>query len=359
MKYTTFDVTATSRSYPVIVGQDLVENASEFIADLGDRAFILTDDTVAELLLEPLSRGMKEVGLKSFTKAVKQGEAMKSLEIAREIYDFFAKNTAARSDVVVALGGGVIGDLAGFVASTFKRGMRLVQIPTTLLSQVDSAIGGKTAVNLPHGKNLVGTFYQPHAVIADVCVLGTLPTCEFRSGLAEVIKYGVSLDKDLFELIRGNRQDILSRTPEVLALVVEKCLRTKAQIVEEDEREEKGEREVLNYGHTVGHAIEVCAGYRLPHGFAVAIGIAEEARFAARLGLFDTDSLELLITTLSMFELPTEIPPTFDADEMELAIRQDKKIRRDKLRVPVLVDIGRTKMMMVDGGSLIPNRRME
>ncbi len=343
-----FEIRTSSRTYQVTIGEELLHEVGKILAGVSQRAFIVTDNTVADLLLAPISGGIDEVGIQSSVITVNEGEAAKSISTASEIYGFLTKNTATRSDIIVALGGGVIGDLAGFVASTFKRGMYLMQVPTTLLSQVDSAIGGKTGLNLPAGKNLVGTFYQPHLVIADTCTLETLPTHQFRNGLAEVIKYGVSMDRDLLDLLLGKREEILSKDPEVLATIVERCLRVKARVIEGDEREESGKREILNYGHTIGHAVETCSGYAIPHGFAVAIGIAEEARLAARLGLLDLDSLDFILTTLSAFELPVEIPSVVSRHELELAIRQDKKIRHGRVAVPLLVELGKAKMTTID-----------
>ncbi|MHA1960041.1 MAG: 3-dehydroquinate synthase [Candidatus Thorarchaeota archaeon] len=348
MTFVTFDVRTVSRTYSVVVGQNLLKRVGEFITDSTDRVFVLTDDVLSEIHLEPLLRGLEKANTESVIKILESGESIKSLETAGEIYDFLVENIASRSDTVLGLGGGVIGDLAGFVASTFKRGMRFVQVPTTLLAQVDSAVGGKTGVNLASGKNLVGTFYQPHVVIADVCVLETLPNEDFIGGLAEAIKYGVIMDRELLDLLVAKKHDILRREPDILALIVEKCLRNKAKVVEKDEREEGGKREVLNYGHTIGHAIETCSGHTVPHGLAVAMGMVEEARYAARMGLLDNDSLESLISIIAMFGLPTDIPTTIDVDEMEAVMRQDKKVRRGQLTLPVLVELGRTVMKMVD-----------
>jgi 3-dehydroquinate synthase len=320
----------------------------DLLAPIGERAFILTDSTVAEILLEPLLHALSRGRIESTSSVLSPGESTKTLEVAGEIYRFLAENCVERSDVIIALGGGVIGDLAGFVASTFKRGMRLVQIPTTLLSQVDSALGGKTGLNLEYGKNLVGTYYQPHAIVADVCFLETLPEEQFKSGLAEIIKYALSMDNGLTDILLSNQKEILSREPEIMALIVERCLRNKARVVEKDEREEKNHRQILNYGHTIGHAVEVCLGYSLPHGLAVSIGIAEEARCAARLGLLDTESVETVIDILSAFDLPASIPQKVTREKMVQVLQQDKKMCRGMVMLPLLVELGRTKMTTIN-----------
>ena len=269
----------------------------------------------------------------------------------KSLYNFLSESLASRSDTIVALGGGVIGDIVGFVASTFKRGLNLVQIPTTLLAQVDSAIGGKTGVNLDEGKNLVGTFYQPHVVIADVSTLSSLPLGDFVSGLAEVIKYGFIMDEKLFRILIDRKEEIVRRDPEVISKIVERSLRNKARIVELDEREERGKREILNFGHTIGHAIETCSHYSVLHGQAVAIGMVEEARIAVRMGLLDKSVLESLILTLSMFGLPTEIPEGMDVIQLNSIMQQDKKVRHGRLTIPMLVGLGKTEMKIVDSDS--------
>ncbi|MHA2004591.1 MAG: 3-dehydroquinate synthase [Candidatus Thorarchaeota archaeon] len=343
-----FVVKTNSRDYPVCVGENILPNIGESFSETTDRVFVVTDDDVAKIFLDPLTSGLSNSGIEVITKILPSGENIKSLSTAEEMYDFLLKNHGTRSDLLLALGGGVIGDLAGFVASTYKRGMGLIQAPTTLLAQVDSALGGKTGVNMPNGKNLVGTFYQPHAVVADVAALKTLPDDDFASGLGEVIKYGAIMDNDLLGILADNRDGILSREPDILSSVVERCLRNKARIVEEDEREEDRKREILNYGHTIGHAVETCSKHEVPHGHAVAIGMVEEARFAVREGFLDDQSLQSLISILSMFGLPTSIPLDVDLEEFEQVIRQDKKVRQGQLMLPVLLELGRIELKAVD-----------
>jgi 3-dehydroquinate synthase len=352
-----FVVKTNSRDYPVCVGANLLSSVGESFSETAARVFVVTDEEIAKIHLNVLTNGLNKSGIEVITKILPVGEGVKSLSTAEELYNFLLENQASRSDIMIALGGGVVGDLVGFVASTYKRGMRLIQAPTTLLAQVDSALGGKTGVNLAAGKNLVGTFYQPIAVVADVSVLKTMPEADFSSGLAEVIKYGAIMDKRLLSLLKNNRDEILRREPDILSRIVERCLRNKARVVEEDEREEEGKREVLNYGHTIGHAIETCSKHRISHGHAVAIGMVEEARFAVREGLLDNKSLQSLISLLSLFGLPASIPEDFALEEFENVIRQDKKVRQGQILLPVLIALGQTEMKALDTPTaLIPRK---
>jgi 3-dehydroquinate synthase len=343
----TFEVKTKSRNYPVYVGEGLMNEAGSYIPGLVERAFVITDEVLSRLYLKPLLDSLEKIHVDTIIKILPGGESTKTLENAAALYDHLAAHLASRSDVVIALGGGVIGDFAGFAASTFKRGMSFVQVPTTLLAQADSSVGGKTAVNLHFGKNLVGTFYQPHAVIADVTTLKTLPDDEFTAGLAEVIKYGAIMDCSFLTILNDNRDAILAREPAILTTLIERCLRHKASIIENDEREEKGKREILNFGHTIGHAIETCSGHRILHGFAVSIGMVQEARYALKKGILDDQSLESLISILSMFGLPTEIPTYMNTRELNAVIRQDKKVRNGWLMLPMLASIGKIELTAV------------
>ena len=348
MTISSFEVNTDSRVYPVFVGQELIDRIGELFTSSIGRAFIVTDEVISKIHLDSLIRGLESSEIETVVKVLEIGESIKTLDTVMVLYDFLAKNQASRSDTIIALGGGVIGDIAGFVASTFKRGMNLVHVPTSLLAQVDSAIGGKTGVNLREGKNLVGTFYQPHAVIVDVCTLDSLPLSDFATGLAEVIKYGVIMDKELFQFLIDNKKQIVDRDLSVISTIVERALRNKAQIIEVDEREEKGKREVLNFGHTIGHGIEICSNHTILHGQAVAIGMVEEARIAVRMGLLEKTVLESLVSILSMFGLPTKIPEGIDAEQLGEVVKQDKKMRNGLLTIPVLVGLGETQIMAVD-----------
>ncbi|MFW9887711.1 MAG: 3-dehydroquinate synthase [Candidatus Thorarchaeota archaeon] len=343
-----FVVKTNSREYPVCVGKNILPGVGDSVPETADRMIIVTDQDVSDRYLDMIVNGLSNSGVKAVTKVLPVGECIKSLATAEKLYRFLLDNQASRSDTILALGGGVIGDLVGFVASTYKRGMGLIQAPTTLLGQVDSALGGKTGVNMPDGKNLIGTFYQPNAVVADVAVLETLGADDFASGLGEVVKYGAIMDKELLNILMDHRAEILARDPDILSQIVERCLRNKACVVEEDEREEKRRREVLNFGHTIGHAIETCSKHRIPHGHAVAIGMVEEARFAVRQRLLDNQSLNTLVSILEAFGLPTGIPEDVDLAEFGDIILQDKKIRQGLFILPVLIELGRTELRTVD-----------
>ena len=343
-----FEVRTQSRNYPVIVGENILERIGEFLSEETKRVFVITDEVISKYYLDSLIQGFESSSIKAIVKILHSGEALKTLDSVKILYNFMTENLASRSDTIVALGGGVIGDMAGFVASTFKRGLGFVQVPTTLLAQVDSAIGGKTGVNLDVGKNLVGTFYQPHAVIIDVCTLDSLPSSEFASGLAEVIKYGVTMDQELFQILIDNKNEIILKNPKIISKIVERALRNKAQIVEVDEREERGKREILNFGHTIGHAIEIFSNHSVLHGQAVAMGMVGEARLAVRMGLLDNSVLESLISVLSLFGLPTDIPDEIDVKQLNAIMQQDKKVRDGRLTIPMLVGLGKTRMKVVD-----------
>jgi 3-dehydroquinate synthase len=273
--------------------------------------------------------------------AVPAGEGSKSLPAAGELYERLAAIAADRRTAVVAVGGGVVGDLAGFVAATYNRGLPLVMVPTTLLAMVDSSVGGKVGINLPQGKNLVGAFHQPAGVWIDTALLDTLPDREYRSGLAEVAKYGVIVDAEFFAWLEGNAAAVLSRQPVAVAHVVARCCRLKADIVEQDEREETGLRMVLNYGHTFAHAFESVAGYGTwLHGEAVAAGMVCASRLAERRGLIPGEVTERQSALLTMFQLPTAHPPEWDAGRLIEAMRRDKKNLAGRLRFVLPTRLG-------------------
>ena len=343
-----FEVTTRSRRYPVYVGEGLLHKIGSLIPEVPERIFVITDDVVSNLHLAPLIDGLTGSNTETIVRALAAGEETKTLSTACMLLDFLLENNATRSDMVLALGGGVIGDLTGFVASTLKRGVRLAQVPTTLLAQVDSALGGKTGVNHRLGKNLIGTFYQPHLVVADVSTLKTLPSSTYVDGLAEVVKYAVIMNPTLMDFLLERKNEILRRDSDTLTLIVEHCLRLKAKVVEEDETEEGRRREVLNFGHTVGHAIETCTQHSVSHGQAVAIGMVEEAQLAVRMGLLSEESVETLVSTLKIFGLPTEVPSAIDKKELTSVMQQDKKVRRGQLILPVLLELGRTELRAID-----------
>ena len=338
-------VAAPSRSYDAVVGSGLLAEAGAHLPELpnAERAFVVADQIVAGHYFETLAAGLESGGLTAVHLGIPEGEESKSLHVAAALQRQLATQEAHRDDVVVALGGGAAGDLTGFVAATYMRGVPFVQVPTTLTAQVDASIGGKTAVNLPEGKNLVGAFYQPVAVLADVSTLASLPDREFRCGLAEVAKYGLTLDKGLIELLERDLGKVLSRDAAVLEDLVTRCVRVKAATVAADERD-TGARLVLNYGHTLGHALERLDAFEgRSHGEAVAIGMM----FAARL----SESLELapsglvarharLLGSLGL-EADGQLPAS---DQILGAMRLDKKYHGG-LRFVLLEDVGRPKVV--------------
>jgi 3-dehydroquinate synthase len=297
----------------------------------GSRAFVVTDGHVfahaqaAVASLEPAGFGCELVILQP-------GENEKSLTTASRLYDVLAQRQADRKTLVVAIGGGVIGDLAGFVAATYARGLPLLMVPTTLLAMVDSSVGGKVGVNHPKAKNLIGAFHQPIGVWIDTATLQTLPDREYRSGLAEVVKYGVIRDAEFFTLLEANAEGILCRELDAVRFIVERCCRLKASVVEQDEREETGQRMVLNYGHTFAHAFETVGGYGAwLHGEAVAAGMVCASRLAERRGLIPAEVTARQEKLLQQFGLPTS-PQRWPVEELLQVMRSDKKALADRLR---------------------------
>jgi 3-dehydroquinate synthase len=309
-------------------------------------ALIVTDDHVAELpIFAACHASLDEVGIRCHTAVVPAGEASKRLEVATTLYERLVAMKADRHAVVVALGGGVVGDLAGFVAATYARGLPLLMLPTSLLAQVDSSVGGKVGVNLPRAKNIVGAFHQPAGVWIDTDTLSSLPERELRCGLAEVVKYGVILDASLFSDLEHGADAILRRDPGLVRRIVARCCELKAEVVSRDEREETGLRAVLNFGHTVGHAIEAIAGYGSPfqHGEAVAAGMVAECRLAERMGWIGPDLTDRLVALLERFGLPTRTPG-LDPDRLIHAMGQDKKNQLGKVRFVLPCGLGRIEL---------------
>jgi 3-dehydroquinate synthase len=302
-------------------------------------AFVVADGTVSARWLEPLAAGLTEAGLATVPLVVPAGEDAKTLRVYETLLHQLATQEAHRDDPVIALGGGAVGDLAGFVASTYMRGVPFVQVPTTLLAQVDAAIGGKAAVNLPEGKNLVGAFAQPRLVVADVDTLATLGEREFRSGLSEVVKYALTVDQELLDVLERDPAAVLARDPATLEWVVARCVAAKARIVAEDERDD-GRRLILNYGHTLGHALERLDAFAgRSHGEAVAVGMVFAARLAEARGTAREGLAARTGRLLASFGLETDgsLP---DPDDILAAFRLDKKYR-DGVRFVLLEDVGR------------------
>jgi 3-dehydroquinate synthase len=302
-------------------------------AGKGCRRGLVVTDTNLQGHIDPYLGGLEGAGIEVEVAVVPAGEASKGLVAAEALYDLLVASKADRHVCVVALGGGVIGDLAGFVASTYARGLPLLMVPTTLLAQVDSSVGGKVGINHPDAKNIIGAFHQPVGVWIDTASLSTLPDRELRCGLAEVVKYGVILDADFFDEVESTIGAILDREPGALRRIIARSCRLKADVVSKDEREETGLRAVLNYGHTVGHAIEAVAGYggAFRHGEAVAVGMVAEARIAERIGWIGPDVAERLIRLLDRIGLPTAAP-RLDAGELIDAMGRDKKNKDGRTR---------------------------
>jgi 3-dehydroquinate synthase len=297
----------------------------------GTLTLLVTDTNVAAHA-ESASAALAAAGFQTAFAVLPPGEAQKSLAAASGLYDRLVELHADRRTLVVAVGGGVIGDLAGFVAATYNRGLPLLMVPTTLLAMVDSSVGGKVAVNHPRAKNLIGTFHQPVGVWIDPAALATLPEREYRSGLAEVVKYGVILDADFFAYLEANRAAVLRREPAAVRHVVTRCCRLKADVVEQDEREETGRRAVLNYGHTFAHAFETAAGYGgWLHGEAVAAGMVCASRLAERRGLIGPELTARQVRLLEALGLPTA-PQRWPAEALLATMRSDKKALAGRLR---------------------------
>jgi 3-dehydroquinate synthase len=337
----TLVVALGERSYPIHIGRALLTGIGNLLPGTrSGRAVIVTNPVVAALHLDPLQKGLERAGMRYHLIVVPDGEAHKDSAALYEIHTRLLELKAERSTMLIALGGGVIGDLAGFAAATYQRGMPLVQIPTTLLAQVDSSVGGKTAVNHPLGKNMIGAFYQPSAVIIDSATLSTLPDREYASGLAEVVKYGAIRSPELFAWLESNVELLRGRDDTALTQAIHESCRIKAEIVAADERE-MGERALLNFGHTFGHAIEVGTGYGTwLHGEAVAAGMVLAGELSVRVTGMPRGENERLRRLLSRFGLPVD-PPALGCDRYLELMARDKKVEAGKLRLVLLEALGR------------------
>lgn len=348
----TLNVALGERAYPIWIGPGILDDHARWRAAIrGRHALVVTNATVAPLYLDRTLAGLGDLATASLV--LPDGEAYKTLECCAQVFDALAALKANRDACLVALGGGVIGDLAGFAAATWMRGVDFIQIPTTLLAQVDSSVGGKTGVNLAAGKNLVGAFHQPRAVVIDTGTLATLPPREYRSGLAEVVKYGAIGDAEFFAWLEANAAALAARDDAAVGEAIAKSCAHKAGVVARDERED-GERALLNFGHTFGHALETSAGYgTLLHGEAVAIGMVLAARLSAELGrapAADTQRLERLLAALG---LPTALPPGHDAQHLLALMRLDKKNLSGRLRLILWHGIGDAQIVPdVDEGAI-------
>jgi 3-dehydroquinate synthase len=347
---TIVNVDLDQRSYEIVIGHNEMATLGARAAALkpGAKAAIVTDDTVARLHLETAEAGLAAGGLTTHRIIVEAGEATKSFAGFERVCEALIAARVERGDLVVALGGGVIGDLAGFAAATVRRGLDYIQVPTTLLAQVDSAVGGKTGINSRQGKNLVGAFHQPILVVADTSVLDSLPPRQFRAGYAEIVKYGLLGDAGFFAWLEANAGELFAGGAAREHAIATSC-RMKAAIVARDERE-TGDRALLNLGHTFGHALEAAAGFsdRLLHGEAVALGTALAAEFSVRLGVLAPEQAARATRHLSDAGLPVRLAEVAggapDADRLMALIAQDKKVRHGKLTFVLLRDIGAAYM---------------
>jgi 3-dehydroquinate synthase len=335
----TLTVDLGERSYPIYIGDSLLGDDSLLLQHIpGRNVLVVSNETVAPLYLD---RTLAMLGGKrTETCILPDGEEYKNLETLNRIYDALLGNKMDRNTTVVALGGGVIGDMAGFAAASYQRGVHLIQIPTTLLSQVDSSVGGKTAVNHPLGKNMIGAFYQPRAVIADTTTLNTLPDRELSAGIAEVIKYGLIRDLPFFEWLEQNMRGLLARDTAALAHAIEISCRNKAEVVAADEKE-SGQRALLNLGHTFGHAIEAGLGYgQWLQGEAVATGMCMAATMSGQLGWIGSDDVGRITAMIGQAHLPVHAPADLGVERFVELMSVDKKVMDGVLRLVLLKDIG-------------------
>jgi len=336
---TTLTVDLGERSYPIYIGNGLLGQPELLKKHIpGNSALIVSNETVAPLYLAKTQAMLS--GLKHQAVILPDGEKYKNLEVLNHIYDGLLRNHFDRNTTVIALGGGVVGDMAGFAAASYQRGVHLIQIPTTLLSQVDSSVGGKTGVNHPLGKNMIGAFHQPRAVIADTDTLDTLPDRELSAGIAEVIKYGLICNPDFFSWLENNMQSLLSRDKTALSYAIEVSCQTKAEVVAADERE-SGRRALLNLGHTFGHAIENGMGYgEWLHGEAVAAGMCMAAIMSNQMGWMDDDETRRTMALIEKANLPTKAPTVMSVEQFLKLMAVDKKVLDGVLRLVLMKGIG-------------------
>ncbi len=335
----TLTVDLGDRSYPIYIGQGLLSDASLLQSHIsGNEVLVVSNVKVAPLYLDDVLASLK--GKKVESVVLPDGECHKNLETLNQIFDTLLEHHFSRKVTLVALGGGVVGDMTGFAAACYQRGVAFIQIPTTLLSQVDSSVGGKTGVNHPLGKNMIGAFHQPQCVIADTNTLNTLDDCQLSSGIAEVIKYGLINDKPFFSWVEQNIEKLLARDHEALAYAIERSCRDKAAIVAEDERE-GGVRALLNLGHTFGHAIETGMGYGAwLHGEAVAVGMLMAADLSMRMGWLSADELHRVDNLLDRSGLPTRAPVEMTEQRFLSLMSVDKKVEDGALRLVLMRGLG-------------------
>jgi 3-dehydroquinate synthase len=335
----TLHVQLGERSYPIYIGSELLGQADLLTQHIKSKqVVIVTNDTIAPLYLDSLLKNLAEYTVE--TVVLPDGEQFKTLECVSKVFDKLLSSKFSRNSTLIALGGGVIGDMGGFAAACYQRGIAFVQIPTTLLAQVDSSVGGKTGVNHPLGKNMIGAFYQPQAVIADADVLNTLDDRQLSAGLAEVIKYGLIRDPEFFEWLEHNIEPLLARDKRALAFAIERSCINKAEVVAQDETE-TGVRATLNLGHTFGHAIETGMGYgEYLHGEAVAIGTCQAADLSRRKGWLNDEDVDRIIAVFKKARLPVTPPAQLDSERFMELMAVDKKNVDGQIRLILLYQIG-------------------
>lgn len=336
----TVEVSLGERSYPIYIKSGAISDSSFFVPHIkGTKVVVITNTTLEPLFSDKILSALNDFDVKIFS--IEDGESFKTLASYEKIMSYLLENNYGRDVTLVALGGGVIGDITGFVAATYQRGVNFIQVPTTLLSQVDSSVGGKTAVNHPLGKNMIGAFYQPKAVIIDIDTLLSLPKKQFSAGMAEVIKYGVLGDIEFFEYLEKNHKAINDMDTSYLINIIKNCCQNKADIVAQDEKE-SGVRALLNLGHTFGHAIEAEMGYGVwLHGEAVAVGMVQASELAQLRGWLTADDV-LRVTNLNQnFGLPSKGPESMTLDNYLVHMKKDKKVQADTIRFVLPKQIGK------------------
>jgi 3-dehydroquinate synthase len=336
----TLSVALGDRSYPIFIGTNLLSQSHLYISHIhGAQVFIVTNETVAPICLDNLKNSLE--GLKVSYVILPDGEAHKNLSTLNEIFTALLAEKHNRTTTLIALGGGVVGDMTGFAAACYQRGVNFIQIPTTLLSMVDSSVGGKTGVNHPMGKNMIGAFYQPQAVVADIALLKTLPAREISAGLAEVVKYGLISDYEFFVWLENNIELLMQGNEEALSYAVFRSCKNKAEVVAQDEHE-GGIRAILNFGHTFGHAIETAQGYgNWLHGEAVAAGMVMAADLSMRRGDISSVDFKRIVDLLSRANLPTKAPQDMTSEQFVELMGVDKKVLDGRLRLVLLASLGK------------------
>ncbi len=344
-------VDAGSSSYEILIQKGLIKNCSELLKTVGSkRPFIISNPTVSSLYLDSIK---EQLGSSVDYYLMPDGEQYKSLEQFQIVLGEMLKRQYGRDSIIIALGGGVVGDLAGFVAASYQRGIPFIQVPTTLLAQVDASVGGKTAVNHPLGKNMVGAFHQPSLVVIDPDTLNTLPEREFRAGLAEVIKYGLIIDHDFYQWLLDNIESIFARNPDPIIFVIQRCCQLKADVVAQDEKE-LGIRAILNLGHTFAHAIEAETGFNeFLHGEAVAIGMIAAMRLSFSLGLMPESPIATLTDLLKACGLPVHVPDRLETGKLLAHMKKDKKNKSGIIHFVLNVGLGKVEVVGVEDEAVI------